>query len=261
MRKAVLWIGAATFAAFGVALVVVAGVDREPQEELASEVTTVPPRPAPAPVVVAPADAGVPTGGILGDPALQQGGAFASLTGTGDLDDADIQGGLLGNEVGEMQGGFGYGMGSGSGSGWGTIGTGRYGTIGHGSGSDSGYGIRSGGGPRGHSANVPHVKIGKPTLQGDLDPAIVRRYVKRNIAKITYCYEKRLLSIPTLEGTVTSRFAIGADGLVASAEATGVDDEVASCIAHVIYAIEFPKPKSGNLTVVTYPLTLEPTGG
>ncbi|MBV8762940.1 MAG: FHA domain-containing protein, partial [Deltaproteobacteria bacterium] len=51
------------------------------------------------------------TAGILGNTALVQGGAFASLTGTGDIssgfDDTNIYGGLLGNEAGEMNGGFG----------------------------------------------------------------------------------------------------------------------------------------------------------
>ena len=83
--------------------------------------------------------------GILGNVALTQGGAFASLTGTGDIssgfDDTNIYGGLLGNEAGEMNGGFGYGRSGfgpgGGGTGWGTIGTGRYGTIGHGSGTGS----------------------------------------------------------------------------------------------------------------------------
>jgi len=72
----------------------------------------------------------------------------ASLTGTGDIssgfDDTNIYGGLLGNEAGEMNGGFGYGRSGfgpgGGGTGWGTIGTGRYGTIGHGSGTGSGTG-------------------------------------------------------------------------------------------------------------------------
>ena len=87
--------------------------------------------------------------GILGSTALVQGGAFASLTGTGDIssgfDDSNIYGGLLGNEAGEMNGGFGFGRSGfgpgGGGTGWGTIGTGRYGTIGHGSGTGSGYGV------------------------------------------------------------------------------------------------------------------------
>src|SRR5690348_17506604 len=118
--------------------------------------------------------------GILGNAALTQGGAFASLTGTGDIssgfDDSNIYGGLLGNEAGEMQGGFGYGRSGfgpgGGGTGWGTIGTGRYGTIGHGSGTGEGYGVGGGrGGMHGRTAAVPSVRIGQPDAVGDLDKA------------------------------------------------------------------------------------------
>jgi len=210
------------------------------------------------------------TAGILGSSALTQGGAFASLTGTGDIssgfDDSDIYGGLLGNEAGEMQGGFGFGRSGfgpgGGGTGWGTIGTGRYGTIGHGSGTGSGYGVGGGrGGMRGRSASVPQVRIGQPSAVGDLDKAIIRRYIKRNIAKITYCYEKQLLAKPGLQGTVSTQFFISPNGTVASANASGVDATVASCVAGVLKSIEFPKPKGGGGVQVNYPFTFRPTGG
>ncbi len=210
------------------------------------------------------------TAGVLGSAALTQGGNFASITGTGDIssgfDDLDIQGGLLGNEPGEMAGGFGFGRSGfgpgGGGTGWGTIGTGRYGTIGHGSGTGSGYGVGSGrGGMRGRQSSVPQVRIGQPQSVGDLDKAIIRRYIKRNIQKITYCYEKQLLARPGLEGTVGTQFFISPNGTVASSAAKGVDDEVASCVAAVIKAIEFPKPKGGGGVQVNYPFNFRPTGG
>ena len=119
-----------------------------------------------------------------------QGGAFASLTGTGDIasgsgDDTNVYGGLLGSD--SADGGFGYGRGGfgpgGGGTGWGTIGIGRYGTIGHGSGTGQGYG--SGRGRMGGKTTaVPSVSIGQPDAKGDLDKAIIRRYIKRNIQKI-----------------------------------------------------------------------------
>jgi pSer/pThr/pTyr-binding forkhead associated (FHA) protein len=208
--------------------------------------------------------------GVLGSTALQQGGAFASLTGTGDVssgfDDVNIYGGLLGNEAGEMNGGFGFGRSGfgpgGGGTGWGTIGTGRYGTIGHGSGTGSGYGVGGGrGGMRGRTSTVPQVRIGQPNAVGDLDKAIIRRYIKRNISKITYCYEKQLLAKPGLAGTVSTQFFITPAGTVATSNANGVDGEVASCVAGVIKAIEFPKPKGGGGVQVNYPFTFRPTGG
>ncbi len=203
--------------------------------------------------------------GGLGATALQQGGAFASITGSDDggFDDSNIYGGLLGNEAGETGYGFGRsGFGPGGGTGWGTIGTGRYGTIGHGSGTGSGYGVGSGrGGMRGRSSPVPTVSIGQPNTQGDLDKAIIRRYIKRNIQKIQYCYEKQLLVKPGLSGTVSTQFFIAPDGKVPSATGSGVDPEVANCVAGVIKAIEFPKPKGGGGVQVNYPFTFRPAAG
>ena len=210
------------------------------------------------------------TAGVLGSQVFAQGGTFASITGTGDIssgfDDMDIQGGLLGTEAGEMQGGFGFGRSGfgpgGGGTGWGTIGTGRYGTIGHGSGTGSGYGIGSGrGGMRGRTSAVPSVRIGQPQSVGDLDKAIIRRYIKRNIQKITYCYEKQLLASPGLEGTVNTQFFISPAGTVTTANASGVNGEVSSCVAAVIKGIEFPKPKGGGGVQVNYPFNFRPTGG
>ncbi len=210
------------------------------------------------------------TAGVLGSAVFQQGGTFASITGTGDIssgfDDMDIQGGLLGNEAGEMAGGFGFGRSGfgpgGGGTGWGTIGTGRFGTIGHGSGTGSGYGIGSGrGGMRGRPSAVPSVRIGQPQSGGGLDKAIIRRYIKRNIQKITYCYEKQLLASPGLEGTVNTQFFISPNGTVTTANASGVNGEVASCVASVIKGIEFPKPKGGGGVQVNYPFNFRPTGG
>jgi hypothetical protein len=87
-----------------------------------------------------------------------------------------------------------------------------------------------------------------------LDPAIVRRYIKRNLQKIQYCYEKELRTKPTLAGTVTVVFTIGGDGLVSSATAGGIP-EVAPCLTTVIRAIEFPKPAGYVAVDVMYPLT------
>jgi pSer/pThr/pTyr-binding forkhead associated (FHA) protein len=208
--------------------------------------------------------------GILGSTALTQGGAFASLTGTGDIssgfDDGNIYGGLLGNEAGEMNGGFGFGRSGfgpgGGGTGWGTIGTGRYGTIGHGSGTGSGYGVGGGrGGMRGRTAAVPTVAIGQPNAQGDLDKAIIRRYIKRNQQKIQYCYEKELLAKPNLSGTVMTNFLITPNGNVSSSSGSGVDPNVANCVAEVIRNIEFPKPKGGGNVQVNYPFIFRLGGG
>jgi hypothetical protein len=181
------------------------------------------------------------------------------------FDDRNVSGGLIGNEVGEREGGFGYGRAGvgpgGGGTGWGTIGTGYYGTLGHGTGTGTGYGVGGGrGGLRGRTAAAPTVAIGQPSVQGDLDRVIIRRYIRRNIQKITYCYEKQLIGNPTLAGTVAVRFVIGPTGAVADVTATGLDDTVAGCVANAIKDIEFPRAVGGGAVQVNYPFTFRTQG-
>jgi len=164
---------------------------------------------------------------------------------------AHVEGGFGGEALGDSNAGFGSGA---LGSGWGTIGTGRYGTIGHG----SGYGTIGG---RARLTGAPTVSIGQPNAQGDLDKAIIRRYIKRNLNKIQYCYEKQLLAKPTIKGTIQTQFLITAEGSVATADASGFDNEVAACIAGVIKSIEFPKPKGGGVVQVNYPFTFRHNDG
>jgi hypothetical protein len=108
---------------------------------------------------------------------------------------------------------------------------------------------------------IPKVSIGQPNAQGDLDKAIIRRYIKRNVQKILYCYEKELLSSPDLAGTVSTQFFITPHGTVAQSSGSGVSPRVSSCVAGVIKNIEFPKPKGGGGVQVNYPFTFRPYGG
>lgn len=199
--------------------------------------------------------------GVLGVVASSEGGAFASLTGDviTEFDDPDAYGGLLGDESG-APGGLGM-SGTGpqnGGPSWGSIGTmpiGRYGTVGHKSGTGVGY--SPGGGYAFRRARMPPtiVSIGQPHVEGVLDKAILRRYIKRNVGKLQYCYEKQLLVNAALSGTVTAEFFITPNGEVASAKATGVDPAVSSCIASVLKSVVYPKPKDGNGVLVSYPFT------
>ncbi|MCG8423298.1 MAG: AgmX/PglI C-terminal domain-containing protein [Proteobacteria bacterium] len=197
-------------------------------------------------------------------------GGIAALTGLADFSsgdgDLDVFGGMMGDEAGEMEGGFGGGVSGfgpgGGGTGYGTIGSGRYGTIGHGRGTGSGFGVGSGrGGMRGRRAAVPAVRIGNATASGDLDKNIIRRYIRRQINRIRYCYEKELNVRPGLGGTVVSQFQISPQGGVLNSTAKGVHDNVARCVAGVIKTIKFPKPRGGGLVQVRYPFTFRPSGG
>ena len=134
--------------------------------------------------------------------------------------------------------------------------TGSDGTIGRGYGVGAGGGNACGGMRRRGHGPVVHLPA-NASVDGPLDKAIIRRYIKRNINKIQYCYERELQTHPDLQGTVTAKFVIGTDGLVGASEANGLAG-VDTCIAEVIKGIEFPKPKGAKVTVV-YPFTFATT--
>jgi hypothetical protein len=205
--------------------------------------------------------------GIMGS-ARRISAGIKSVTGEADFssgfDGSDVYGPLFGAE-GEGRGSFGFardGVGFGGGCGYhdcGIVGTGRYKTIGDGDGPGrGGWGI---GGPgngrwRKREGATPTVSIPAPREVSDgLDKAIIKRYVKRNLAKIEYCYETELLVKPNLEGTVSVQFLITSTGTVSSAVGAGMDANVAKCVAGVVKNIEFPAPKSGGNVQVNYPFT------
>ena len=183
---------------------------------------------------------------------------------TNGFDDATFYGSLFGADGGPSHGSFGMGRsGFYAGGGCtqepcGLYGSGtRYNTIGGGQHTGQGWNGPGGFGPgqRRHVGGVPNPVIGQPIGGGDLDKAIIRRYIKRNISKIGYCYEHELLAHPSIEGTITVSFFITPMGAVKGAVGAGFDSTVASCVADVIGNIEFPKPNGGGGVQVNYPFT------
>ena len=114
---------------------------------------------------------------------------------------------------------------------------------------------------RPHEGGVPPVKLEKPTVWGgDYDGSIIRRYVKRKIAQISYCYENALLANQNLEGTVMAEWTINMAGKPVEVTAKGVSSTVSSCIAGVVASIEFPKPPQVGIYKVRYPFVLHKHG-
>lgn len=208
--------------------------------------------------------------GILGSTLLEDGinvigaqqdwtSGFDSVTANGPIIGADGYG--TGNFGGGVKG-FGPGGGCGMPP-CGIIGTGRFGTIGNGDKAGDGWGGpgRGHGGQRDHKVTDPSGYLGKPTqVEGDLDKAIIKRYIKRSVDKIAYCYEKQLLAHPNLGGEISISFYIDPNGIVKSSAGKGFDGEVAGCVANVISGINFPKPKNGGGVQVNYPFNFHPTG-
>jgi hypothetical protein len=204
--------------------------------------------------------------GILG--VIRQQQSFASLTSVHSIssghDAEDVYGGLLGNQVGEMAGGWGYsivGVGTGAdGTEFGTIGSGRYGTIGHGSGTGSGWGAGAGIGMRGHQDLMPGVRIGNADAIGDMDKNIIRRYIRRKLPRFKHCYERALIGDQELAGSIETTFQITPQGAVQAVKVTGMDEaEMHDCVGETLKSIEFPKPKGGGYVSVRYPFTFAAT--
>lgn len=119
---------------------------------------------------------------------------------------------------------------------------------------------RGGGGMRSGRIALPLTRFGNVTAEGELDRAIIRRYLRRAAPKLTYCYEQRLLTQPSLAGTVTTDLVIDGQGRVTSARSKGVDPSVERCVAAVVKAIVFPRPHAG-IVRVSFPIEFQPTGG
>jgi hypothetical protein len=210
--------------------------------------------------------------GFLGTQSVLQGAKFSDLmadtTISSGPDSLDEWGHLYGPD-GAAHGSFGYGR-SGFGvgcdegcAGGGIIGTNGYGKIGLGKFGRTGYDGPGGGGPgtRRHQATPPTVTISQPSSVGDIDPAIIRRYIKRNLEKISYCYERHLMTHPGDEGSVKIGFFISPAGNVQSSTGAGFNSEVANCVADVVANIEFPKPNGGGGVQVNYPFTFHAAKG
>jgi hypothetical protein len=65
-------------------------------------------------------------------------------------------------------------------------------------------------------------------------------------AKLLACYETALAAKPELGGVVVVEIAIDAKGKVTTVNATGVDPDLATCMAGVIKAIKFPAGKDAT---------------
>ena len=66
-------------------------------------------------------------------------------------------------------------------------------------------------------------------------------------------FGSQFLAIVPVVGDVLVKFFIAPDGSVQASSGTGFDAKVASCVADVVHAINFPAPKDGGGVTVNYP--------
>jgi Ca-activated chloride channel family protein len=168
--------------------------------------------------------------------------------------DAMGAGGLGLSGTGEGGGGKGEGIGLGS-----------IGTLGHAAGTGEGQGFGSGHGRLGgsHREKPPSVRMGAVSVSGRLPPEVIQRIVRQSFGRFRLCYENGLRSNPNLQGRVSVRFTIGADGNVSGTGNGGSDlpdGNVIACVVRGFGGLMFPAPEGGNV-VVTYPIIFAPEGG
>jgi hypothetical protein len=197
------------------------------------------------------------------------GGGLSTVFGAGGL------GGDLRGAVGNMFGpvvGDSYGLGGlgirGSGSGGGgsgdTIGIGAVGTKGRGGGLGS-YGTGVGGLGKKSDRDV-NISTGTAVVMGSVDKELIRKVIQDHASQIRYCYEQQLAVNPRLQGKVSVKWIINADGSASSAQidrsgTTLEDGKVHECMMARITSWQFPKPKGGGIAVITYPWILRSAGG
>jgi hypothetical protein len=111
-------------------------------------------------------------------------------------------------------------------------------------------------------SGTPEPQTGQPQAgpTGSLPKAVIRKVIHERIGDVRACYEHALEGWPRVEGRVTTKFRIEADGQVSSSVTAG--DEIGllglgCCINGAVKTWRFPAPEGGGCVVVTYPFIFE----
>lgn len=101
---------------------------------------------------------------------------------------------------------------------------------------------------------------GGMSTSGNIDQDAVRRAIEKYMSKIRYCYEKTLLSKPSLSGSLRVEWTVNPGGRAANVRVTQSalnDATLHGCVSNVISTIPFPNPKGGPASV-GYPFDFKP---
>ena len=99
----------------------------------------------------------------------------------------------------------------------------------------------------------PKLELGGLIISGRLEPDVVRGIVNGLEAEVRGCFVVGLRRDPNLQGSVSVRFVVGADGAisnVASVSSDLPDQVVVDCIVRAFDELSFPRPAGGIVTVV-----------
>lgn len=94
-----------------------------------------------------------------------------------------------------------------------------------------------------------------PRGDGELEASAVTRAINRRMGAITRCYERCLISNPSLSGRINFGWTITPSGSVSGLRVRSSslgDTQVGSCVAGVLRSIRFPQPRGGSVQI-SYP--------
>lgn len=103
---------------------------------------------------------------------------------------------------------------------------------------------------------------GTAKITGEIDEAIVQRYVRSKMPQIQWCYQMAVQKNPELQGHMTFQWIITPTGKVEAiqvAQTNMASKELEECIRLRIATWVFPAPKGGGMARVTYPFVFKVT--
>lgn len=96
------------------------------------------------------------------------------------------------------------------------------------------------------AAPLSKISFGAASVKGKLGKSAIKKKLTAHARDLQDCYESELAHDAKLAGTVSLVFTIGTDGKVTASSGTGMDSDVANCVAGVIDTIEFGKAKKST---------------
>ena len=90
---------------------------------------------------------------------------------------------------------------------------------------------------------------------GEIDREAILRVIRRNQNKFQRCYQLALNQKASIQGNLSMRWMISANGKGRNARAAGSDidsDTLKNCVAGVLESLIFPEPPSGQIPDVTF---------
>lgn len=105
--------------------------------------------------------------------------------------------------------------------------------------------------------------IVKEPLVGEIEPAVVEKFIKQNKFQLQLCYELALRRNEEAGGTMEWRWRIDSRGVisdVALVSSSIKDQRMAQCIQKKISTWRFPRPRRGSVEI-SYPFEFAPSKG